>query len=182
MVVDRKSFLLSFFLYILPGARFRALSAGVHCTLRVAGWKPTSNHIEITVGFFNMHRGWLSLHRGHPVNVPIRRTMHLSSVIPIIITLLSCYFWCSTGDSIGPSGGSHFFFIRRLGPSIYCYQKNEKKNQEYQAPQKYIWYFCNLKKYPDSVYLEDFYCAKKFCYETVWVISVLLVTPAILLT
>ena len=24
-----------FFLYILPGARFRALSAGVHCTLRV---------------------------------------------------------------------------------------------------------------------------------------------------
>ena len=73
---------LSFFLYILPGARFRALSAGVHCTLRVAGWKPTSNHIEITVGFFNLHRGWLSLHRGHPVNVSIRRTMHLSSVIP----------------------------------------------------------------------------------------------------
>ena len=71
-----------FFLYILPGARFRALSAGVHCTLRVAGWKPTSNHIEITVGFFSLHRGWLSLHRGHPVNVPIRRTMHLSSVIP----------------------------------------------------------------------------------------------------
>ena len=27
----------SFFLYILPGARFRALLAGVHCTLRVAG-------------------------------------------------------------------------------------------------------------------------------------------------
>ena len=73
---------ISFFLYILPGACFRALSAGVHCTLRVAGWKPTSNHIEITVGFFNLHRGWLSLHRGHPVNVPIRRTMHLSSVIP----------------------------------------------------------------------------------------------------
>ena len=73
---------LSFFLYILPGTRFRALSAGVDCTLRVAGWKPTSNHIEITVGFFNLHRGWLSLHRGHPVNIPIRRTMHLSSVIP----------------------------------------------------------------------------------------------------
>ena len=72
----------SFFLYILPGARFRALSAGVHCTLRVAGWKPTSDHIEITAGFFNLHKGWLSLHRGHPVNVPIRRTMHLSSVIP----------------------------------------------------------------------------------------------------
>ena len=25
------------FLYILPGARFRALSAGAHCSLRVAG-------------------------------------------------------------------------------------------------------------------------------------------------
>ena len=44
--------------------------------------KKESNHIEITVGFFYLHRGWLSLHRGHPVNVPIRRTMHLSSVIP----------------------------------------------------------------------------------------------------
>ena len=73
---------LSLFLYILPGARFRALLAGVHCTLRVAGWKPPSDHIEITLGFFNLHRGWLSLHRGHPVNIPIRRTMHLSSVIP----------------------------------------------------------------------------------------------------
>ena len=71
-----------FSLYILPGARFRALSADVPCTLRVAGWKPTSNHIEIAVGFFNLHKGWLSLYRGHPVNVPIRRTMHLSSVIP----------------------------------------------------------------------------------------------------
>ena len=61
---------------------FRVLSAGVLCTYRVAGRKPTSNHIKITVGFFNLHKGWLSLHRGHPVNVPIRRTMHLSSVIP----------------------------------------------------------------------------------------------------
>ena len=32
----KRPFFLSFFLYILPGARFRALSAGVHCTLRVA--------------------------------------------------------------------------------------------------------------------------------------------------
>ena len=61
---------------------FRVLSAGVLCTLRVEGWKPTSNHIKITVGFFKLHKGWFSLHRGHPVNVPIRRTMHLSSVIP----------------------------------------------------------------------------------------------------
>ena len=73
-------FFLSFSIYCQT--LFRVLSAGVLCTLRVAGWKPTSNHIEITVGFFNLHRGWLSLHRGHPVNVPIRRTMHLSSVIP----------------------------------------------------------------------------------------------------
>ena len=33
------TFFLSFFLYILPGARFRALSAGVHCTLRVCRMK-----------------------------------------------------------------------------------------------------------------------------------------------
>ena len=59
---------------------FRVLSAGVLCTLRVAGWKPTSNHIEITIGFFYLHKGWLSLHRGHPVNVLIRRTMRFSSV------------------------------------------------------------------------------------------------------
>ena len=71
---------LSFFIYCQT--LFRVLSAGVLCTLRVAGWKPTSNHIEITVGFFNLHKGWLFLHRGHPVNIPIRRTMHLSSVIP----------------------------------------------------------------------------------------------------
>ena len=35
--VDTCLSFLSFFLYILPGARIRALSAGVHCTLRVAG-------------------------------------------------------------------------------------------------------------------------------------------------
>ena len=74
------SFFLSFSIYCQT--LFRVLSAGVLCTLRVAGWKPTSNHIEITVGFFYLHKGWLSLHRGHPVNVPIWRTMHLSSVIP----------------------------------------------------------------------------------------------------
>ena len=35
------------------------------------------------LGFFNLAaQGVLSLHRGHPVNVPIQRTMHLSSVIP----------------------------------------------------------------------------------------------------
>ena len=74
------NFFLSFSIYCQT--LFRVLSAGVLCTLRVTGWKPTSNHIEITVGFSYLHRGWLSLHRGHPVNVPIRRTMHLSSVIP----------------------------------------------------------------------------------------------------
>ena len=80
-----------FFLYILPGARFQALSAGVHCTLPVAGWKPTINHIKITVGFYKLHKGWLSLHMGHPFNVPIRRTMNLSSVIPANDTRKSIY-------------------------------------------------------------------------------------------
>ena len=36
---------------------------------------------KLLIGFFNMHMGWLSLHRGHPVNILIRRTVHLSSVI-----------------------------------------------------------------------------------------------------
>ena len=35
--------------------------------------------LQVTVGFFNLHRGWLSLHRGHPVNVPILSMMHLPS-------------------------------------------------------------------------------------------------------
>ena len=65
-------------------------STGVHCTLRVAGWKPTNNHIEITVGFFNLHKGWLSLHRGHSVNILIWRTMHLSSVVPANDTEETC--------------------------------------------------------------------------------------------
>ena len=77
-----KPFFFFFFFSIYCQTLFRVSSAGVLCTLRDAGWKPTSNHIEITVGFFNLHKGWLSLHRGHPVNVPIRRMMHLSSVIP----------------------------------------------------------------------------------------------------
>ena len=59
-------FFLSFSIYCQT--LFRVLSAGVLCTLWIAGWKPTSNHIEIIVGFFNRHKGWLSLHRGHPVN------------------------------------------------------------------------------------------------------------------
>ena len=44
--------------------------------------KAYSNHIEIIIGYFNLHKGWLSLHRGHPVNFRIRRMIHLSSVIP----------------------------------------------------------------------------------------------------
>ena len=40
-----------------------------------AGW--AYMHEDRTcVGIFNLHRGWLSLHRGPPVNVPIRRTAH----------------------------------------------------------------------------------------------------------
>ena len=88
-------------------SRFRALSAGVHCTLQVAGWKPTSNHIKITVGFFNLHKGWLSLHRGHPVNIPNWRTMHLSSAIPANDTKESVFglpnFPCrERGSNLGP--------------------------------------------------------------------------------
>ena len=41
-----------FFLYILPGARFRALSAGyiVHSGLQ-------DESLQVTVGFFNLHKG-----------------------------------------------------------------------------------------------------------------------------
>ena len=45
-----------------------------------------------------------------------------------------------------PGGYSNFFFfIRRLGPSIYY---STRKYQEFQAPQKDIWNFSNPKKYP----------------------------------
>ena len=37
LIVQMAPRTLHIFLYILPGARFQALSAGVHCTLRVAG-------------------------------------------------------------------------------------------------------------------------------------------------
>ena len=77
-------FSFSFSIKLYCQTLLRVLSTGVLCTLWVARWKPTSNHILlITVEFFNLHRGWLSLNRGHPVTVPIRRTMHLSSVIPV---------------------------------------------------------------------------------------------------
>ena len=46
--------LLSFSIYCQTF--FRVLSAGVLCTIQVAGWKPKSNHIWITIGFFNLHR------------------------------------------------------------------------------------------------------------------------------
>ena len=101
-----RSFLsLSFSIYCQT--LLRVLSAGVLCTLRVAGWKPTSNHISITVGFFNLHRGWLSLYRGHPANIPIRSTMHLSSIIPANDTRESVFgHWNfprrGRGSNLGP--------------------------------------------------------------------------------
>ena len=41
--------------------------------------------LQVTISkllFFNLHKGWLSIHMGHPFSVPIRRTSHLSSAIP----------------------------------------------------------------------------------------------------
>ena len=57
--------------------------------------------------FFNLHKRWLSLQMGHPVNVQIRRTMHLSSVIPANYTRESVFrlrnfprrMW---GSNLGP--------------------------------------------------------------------------------
>ena len=46
-------------------------------------------------------------------------------------------------------GYSHFFFIRRLGPSIYPSPKKNIRN--FKQPKKNIWNFSNPKKYPHSV-------------------------------
>ena len=126
----------AFFLYILPGARFRALSAGVHCTLQAAGWKPTRNHILITVGFFHLHKGWLSLHRGHPVNVPIRRSMLLSKSIPANDTRESVFrlsLWAGiepgTSSSRGKSA-NHWATIRSVHVRVRNYAKCKWKFQK----------------------------------------------------
>ena len=100
----------SFFLYILPDPLSSIIG---RCTLYTPGCRMTCNHIEITVGFFNLHKGWLSLHRGHPVNVPIRRTMHLSSVIPANDTMESVlghqiFFWPRAGIEPGTSSTNHW--------------------------------------------------------------------------
>ena len=66
---------------------------------------------------------------------------------------------CVVAGHMGPGGWgggySHFFFIRRLGPSIYRSpppppkkkKKKKKKYQEFQAPQKYLK-FWQPKKIP----------------------------------
>ena len=134
----------AFFLYVLPGARFRALSAGVYCTLWAARWKPTRNHIFITVGLFNLHKGWLSLHRGHPVNVSIRRSMLLSSVIPAndtrerkrVQTLAASGYrtwdlWHQKGTS------NHWATMLSVHVRVQNYAKCEWKFQN--ASQKYLY-------------------------------------------
>ena len=75
-VLSMFSLFLSLFLYTAwrPHKHYRQVYF-VHSGLQ-------DESLLITVGFFNMHKGCLSPHRGHPVNVPIRRTAHLSSVIP----------------------------------------------------------------------------------------------------
>ena len=94
---------LSFFLYILPSARSSIIG---RCTLYTPGCRMKAYKYPylITAGFFNLHKGWLSLHRGHPDNVPIRMTMQLSSVIPAYDTresvLGSEIFLAASGDRI----------------------------------------------------------------------------------
>ena len=84
------------YLYIYCTRPHGIIGRDVLCTLWVAGWKPTSNHIKITVWFFN--------HRGHPVNVPNQRTAHLFSAIPANDTKESMFrHWnfSSRGSNLG---------------------------------------------------------------------------------
>ena len=54
------------------------------CTLYTPGcrMKAYKQPILITVWFFNLHMVWLSLHRGSPVNITIRRTAHCFHFMP----------------------------------------------------------------------------------------------------
>ena len=84
----------SFSIYCLT----RALSESEICTLRFAGWKPTKLRRVLQ---------WLSLHRVHPVNVPIQRTAHLSSVSPANDTKVSMFGYknfsrCEPGSNLSP--------------------------------------------------------------------------------
>ena len=52
-----------------------------------------------------------------------------------------------------PRWGTLIFFIRRLGPSIYCLPSKKTRNSKH--PQKMFEIFANTKKYPDSVFLSS---------------------------
>ena len=56
------------------------------CTLYNLGLKDDGLLVTISInrtgGFFNLHRVYLSLHRGPPFNVPIGRTLHCLEVMP----------------------------------------------------------------------------------------------------
>ena len=61
-----------------------------------------------------------------------------------------------------PRAHTHFFFIRRFGPSIYCLpppppkKKKKKKNQEYPAPEKIYGIFATQKIIPILyIYLQE---------------------------
>ena len=73
---------LSLFLLILRSVTFDH-SSQVYITY-TQGLQDESLHSihVITVGIFNLHRGWFFLHRGPPVNVLIQRTSHCFHVIP----------------------------------------------------------------------------------------------------
>ena len=96
------------------------------------GWKTTSNHLNyiFTVWFFNLHRGWLSLQGGRPVNVPIWRKSEKKWISNTHFMILHqtnfCYwhylFWITLVD--------FWVQVRLIGfktkllmlPIIFCFQ------------------------------------------------------------
>ena len=134
----------------------------------------TSNHIEIIVWFFNLHKGWISLHRGHPVNVPIRRTMHLSSVIPANNTKESVFGHrnfprCERGSNLGPLAPeasawplSYHAFLKPFGPRLgqtkyqtncltlqwYSWKSFLKKSSLKKNRRQKLWTFSSMQGQP----------------------------------
>ena len=124
-------FFFFFSLYILPYALLDILG---RCTLYTPGcrMKAYKKPFRITVAFFNLHRLWLSLHRGPPVNVRIQRTAHCFHVIPANDTNESVFrhrkFPCPSLGSIlvplaqvcSPLSYHAFYFFLETGFDISC--------------------------------------------------------------
>ena len=127
----------SFFLYILLHPLSRTMSKHTLYppvlqdeSLQVIMWT--------TVGFFNLHRGWLSLHRGPPVDVPIRRTAHLFSAITpskVIVSVKQCL--C-------------YIFMTKIW-YLYCHETTLKKklwfynlmlSKFWVTFRMVVWYYC----------------------------------------